>query len=888
MARSNYIIPREWLTDNTLSVDEWTFPATVHPAPFSTEPDRWNWQRTNTLANAQQRTFNAYDLINDVKISDDHRIVTYKGKDCEAGKVQTPLFCPVSWNTTDGNRRAASVEQLFCMVFDFDELTDDVMKETIDGFLDSGVCFVAYSSYSHKSDFKDGKGAIRVIVPLDEPLNAEDYNTNRQGVWYAFERIFPHLDKSTKDCSRFWFMPSARRDRPAWNEYQDGFMISTAAVLQAAFGAIPDQPLPAPLVLVPNEEDTQPSDDDGGGDDGGDDGNGGDNGGQANGNGGTQRRNLPRHIVRDDFEIKCHDGVVRTFGWVIENWNHLPKAANGRYQCYRYWRTTGHSNTLGSAYVSREMNTKHRIARYRCTWYPNEANIRQRANNDCDTTDFGIQVGYSNRAAQGFYPKQTVPSVVRMLEQMEIDLWQDARTGDAYFEGEAFEDRHYTVIQERFWRYYRVDANRNALITAIDSYCEMNQIDTLKTYLEDLTWDNVPRLETLFIKYLKAADTKINRAYGKRWAISCVARAMDWGCDMQSMVILKGEQGIRKSSFFRIIAGSCALTGRSYFNDQPIGTDGSTDSCSLLRKAWIHEWAELSGMSKRETGEVKQFISKPDDTYRAKYARKEKKHFRHSVMVGTVNDDEIFKDETGNRRFWAVECLAEKHTQAFDPKELEAERDQLWAEAVHLFKQGVPYHLQGDEVIDSAAANEKFESVDVHRVLVEEWLANNEGKIFRIQEMIEEIYMEEFEANTADGTEIRKRAKAIRPKSYINWYSAALKSMGCTMLNGGKKCRHANILSRWYVAPQLDTEDEVGTDDTTNGMQREVKFNADGTVKAVREFGKDWVFFEDMSQTVQEDWLQRYPPRSKPSPAEEQSTIPFPPKDGKGKFRFRM
>jgi len=258
-------------------------------------------------------------------------------------------------------------------------------------------------------------------------------------------------------------------------------------------------------------------------------------------------------------------------------------------------------------------------------------------------------------------------------------------------------------------------------------------------------------------------------------------------------------------------------------------------------------------MNRAEVNDVKRFLTTQTDQYRPKYGRKETVHPRHSVIVGTVNDDEILQDSTGSRRFWIVECGGVEGERIYDETELLAARDAIWAESVHYYKQGVQWWLTAAEQNASNSTNTRFETVDVHVTMVEEWLDQNPSRVFTLSEMIDEVYTEGVET---DSGSVVKRHKSVRPKSYLRWYSGALKNLGVTMMNDGKQCRYRGVRGRWYVAPERVNDGVViPSHIEINGQitDVEIRFYDDtGKPYQIRELGCDWVNIADMTDDMQQ------------------------------------
>lgn len=187
-------------------------------------------------------------------------------------------------------------------------------------------------------------------------------------------------------------------------------------------------------------------------------------------------------------------------------------------------------------------------------------------------------------------------------------------------------------------------------------------------------WDKINRLEHWLTDVYEIEERPYTRLIGKCFIMGLVKRALQPGCKFDYMLIIKGEQGLKKSTAFRALA-------YPFFTDNAIRM-GDKDSLMAMQLVWIAESAELESLNKSETTQIKQFLSAQEDMFRPPYGSQLIRAKRHSVNVGTTNADTFLKDATGDRRFWPLEV------QVVNEDTLASQRLQLFAEALHRLEAG--------------------------------------------------------------------------------------------------------------------------------------------------------------------------------------------------------
>jgi putative DNA primase/helicase len=255
---------------------------------------------------------------------------------------------------------------------------------------------------------------------------------------------------------------------------------------------------------------------------------------------------------------------------------------------------------------------------------------------------------------------------------------------------------------------------------AVQTVAKENQFHPVRDYLRSLKWDGRPRIDEWLIRHMGAEDSIFVRAVGGRWLISAVARIFDPGCQVDHVLLLEGDQGVRKSSGLRV------LTVRDEWFVDHTAELGSKDSRLDLSGKWIVEMAELDKVRGAALERVKAFLTVRYDHFRMPYGRRAEDVPRSCAFAGSVNDATPLTDATGNRRFWPVKCGN------IDLGALTADRDQLWAEAYSRYRAGDPWYLDTPELNKAAVEQQDLRFDDgVWDQIILDWLEDPQQRYER-------------------------------------------------------------------------------------------------------------------------------------------------------------
>jgi predicted P-loop ATPase len=283
--------------------------------------------------------------------------------------------------------------------------------------------------------------------------------------------------------------------------------------------------------------------------------------------------------------------------------------------------------------------------------------------------------------------------------------------------GGEITDEHVTRIKHWLSKIFRFEPATDKINEAITVIAAENSFHPIKDYLESLEWDGVPRIDTWLKVFCSAqASEPYLSAVSRKVLVASIARIYNPGVKFDQVLILEGDQGIKKSTTIRVLAGD-------WFSDAHINISDK-DGVLSMRSAWFVELGELSGMRKADTDALKEFISRNVDRIRVPYGRRTENFPRQCVFIGTTNSTEYLKDVSGNRRFWPV-AVGECYTDS-----LALNRDQLFAEAKFVYDvQNEPLYLEDRESQRLAVGEQNARMIsDTLTDKVQEYLEKVAGK----------------------------------------------------------------------------------------------------------------------------------------------------------------
>lgn len=249
---------------------------------------------------------------------------------------------------------------------------------------------------------------------------------------------------------------------------------------------------------------------------------------------------------------------------------------------------------------------------------------------------------------------------------------------------------------------HQFEAPKGDLLNCVIRHAKRNKFHPVRDYLTGLRWDGKRRLDFWLQHCLGAPSNDYTKAIGRRTLIAAVARAFTPGCKVDTVLVIEGPQGLKKSSAI------AALFGEDWTAESVNLFDQHNKMVMAMMGAWVVELAEFVAIQRRDQNTVKGMLSMRSDRVVLPYAKMASDHPRQCVFFGTINPEDFgyLTDRTGNRRYWFVRATK------IDLDLIREKRDQIWAEAYAAYEAGERWWLEGDEEGLAAEQAEQREETD--------------------------------------------------------------------------------------------------------------------------------------------------------------------------------
>ena len=198
--------------------------------------------------------------------------------------------------------------------------------------------------------------------------------------------------------------------------------------------------------------------------------------------------------------------------------------------------------------------------------------------------------------------------------------------------------------------------------------------------------------------------------YLKKWLVAMVAGWVDDTVVNNVMLVLIGEQGSYKTTWFNYLLPPELKT---YFYTKTNANRMTKDDLLTLTQYGLICCEELDTMRPSELNQLKAAMTMPAVDERAAYARYHEHRKHIASFCGTGNNVQFLSDSTGNRRWlpFEIESIESPRSSPFN-------YEGIYSQAYALYRQGFQYWFSPDEIRRLARHNEQFESPCTERELV--------------------------------------------------------------------------------------------------------------------------------------------------------------------------
>ena len=199
--------------------------------------------------------------------------------------------------------------------------------------------------------------------------------------------------------------------------------------------------------------------------------------------------------------------------------------------------------------------------------------------------------------------------------------------------------------------------------------------------------------------------------YLKKWLVAMVAGWVDETVVNHVMLVLIGEQGSYKTTWFNYLLPPELKT---YFYTKTNANRMGRDDLLTLAQYGLVCCEELDTMRPSELNQLKAVLTMPSIDERAAYAHFHEHRQHIASFCGTGNNVQFLSDETGNRRWLPFEIESIR-----SPREEPFNYAGIYAQAYALYQEGFHYWFSQDDIRRLSEHNRAFETPRLETELVQ-------------------------------------------------------------------------------------------------------------------------------------------------------------------------
>ena len=243
----------------------------------------------------------------------------------------------------------------------------------------------------------------------------------------------------------------------------------------------------------------------------------------------------------------------------------------------------------------------------------------------------------------------------------------------------------------------------------------------------------------------------------KKWIVAMVGCVLDDKVINHTVIVFSGKQGLGKTTWVEKLVPRKL---KEYLFSGTINPNNK-DTLVQLSECMLINLDELENLNRSEIGSLKEIITKTQIRMRRAYGHNNETMPRRASFAGSVNTAQFLNDSTGSRRFLCFELEGIQYQH-------EVDIDNVFSQALYLFKTGFRYWFDQEEIKNITENNEQYQLRSPEEELLLTWFEpcdREKANTFLNASQIATKLAERAKLNINDSV-INKLGKALKKHNF--------------------------------------------------------------------------------------------------------------------------